>query len=63
MSQPPTGPEIVKALGGRRNVQWVRKRAHTIRCKQREFNQPLLLLSREPNRPAQHARAGTPSSA
>ncbi len=50
-AHPPTGPEIARALGHRRNVQWVRKRAHTIRSKQREFNQPLLLLSREPNRP------------
>jgi hypothetical protein len=49
--RPPTGPEIVKALGGHRNVQWVRKRAHTIRCKQHEFDLPQLLLSREPNRP------------
>lgn len=52
---PPTGPEIVAALPNDRNVQWVRKRAHTIRGKQREFNQPLLLLSREPNRPSQDA--------
>ncbi len=59
--QPPTGPEIVRALGDHRNVQWVRKRAHTIRCKQREFNQPLLLLSREPNRPK--AGAGVASQA
>jgi len=50
-TEPPTGPDIVEALGSDRNVQWVRKRAHTIRCKQREFNQPLLLLTREPNRP------------
>ena len=50
-TRPPTGPEICKALGGRRNVQWVRKRAHTIRCKQQEFDRPQLQLSREPNRP------------
>jgi hypothetical protein len=56
-TRPPTGPEIVKALGDRRNVQWVRKRAHTIRCKQREFNQPLLLLSREPSQPKQASAA------
>ncbi len=57
-TQPPTGPEIVAALGNGRNVQWVRKRAHTIRCKQREFNQPQLLLSREPNRPDRQQQSG-----
>lgn len=62
--RPPTGPEIVEALGGRRNVQWVRKRAHTIRCKQREFDLPQLLLSREPNRSADASRCveRTPST-
>lgn len=44
--QPPSGPEIAAVLG-RRSVQWVRKRAHTIRGKQREFNMPELILSRK----------------
>jgi hypothetical protein len=43
---PPSGPDIADALGGR-SVQWVRKRAHTIRRKQGDFNQPLLILIRK----------------
>ena len=46
---PPSGPEVAEKLGSHRSIQWVRKRAFTIRRKQREFNQPLLLLTR--NRP------------
>lgn len=45
--RPPSGPEISKALGAHRSVQWVRKRAHTIRRKQREFNMPELILARK----------------
>jgi hypothetical protein len=44
--RPPSGPDIAESLGGR-SVQWVRKRAHTIRRKQRDFNQPLLILIRK----------------
>lgn len=47
--RPPSGPEIAAALGGGRSVQWVRKRAHTIRRKQREFDMPELILSRKRN--------------
>ncbi len=43
---PPSGPDIAVELGGERSIQWVRKRAFTIRRKQREFNQPLLILAR-----------------
>jgi hypothetical protein len=53
--RPPSGPEIAAALGKRRSVQWVRKRAHTIRRKQREFGLPELVLSRKS--PAQEAPA------
>jgi hypothetical protein len=45
--QPPSGPEIAAELGGGRSVQWVRKRAHTIRRKQREFEMPELVLKRK----------------
>ena len=48
---PPSGPEIAEELGGR-SVQWVRKRAHTIRRKQRDFQQPVLLLNRKNSQPA-----------
>jgi hypothetical protein len=44
---PPSGPEIAEALGGERSVQWVRKRAHTVRRKQRDFHQPILILARK----------------
>ncbi|MDG2334369.1 MAG: hypothetical protein P8Q97_09125 [Myxococcota bacterium] len=47
---PPSGPDIAGALGSRRSIQWVRKRAFTIRRKQREFGCPLLILSR--NKPS-----------
>jgi len=43
---PPSGPDIAAALGSHRSIQWVRKRAFTIRRKQREFGHPLLVLSR-----------------
>ena len=43
---PPSGPEVAAKLGSQRSIQWVRKRAFTIRRKQREFHQPLLLLTR-----------------
>ncbi|MCS5635811.1 MAG: hypothetical protein NZ990_04785 [Myxococcota bacterium] len=43
---PPSGPEVAAKLGAHRSIQWVRKRAFTIRRKQREFDQPLLLLTR-----------------
>ena len=43
---PPSGPEVALELGSHRSIQWVRKRAFTIRRKQREFDQPLLLLTR-----------------
>jgi hypothetical protein len=49
--QPPSGPEIANELEGR-SVQWVRKRAHTIRRKQRDFQQPVLLLNRKNSQPA-----------
>jgi hypothetical protein len=45
--QPPSGPQIAEELEGGRSVQWVRKRAHTIRRKQRAFRQPILLLARK----------------
>jgi hypothetical protein len=47
--QPPTGPDIASRLGESRSVQWVRKRAHTIRRKQRAFQKPVLILSRKNN--------------
>ena len=43
---PPSGPDVAKELGPHRSIQWVRKRAFTIRRKQREFDQPLLILAR-----------------
>jgi hypothetical protein len=43
---PPSGPDIVAALTSQRSIQWVRKRAFTVRRKQREFGQPLLILAR-----------------
>lgn len=53
-AQPPSGPEIAAELGRERSVQWVRKRAHTIRRKQREYKMPELILSRKsPAPPAQ----------
>lgn len=55
--EPPSGPEIAEALGGGRSVQWVRKRAHTIRRKQREFDMPQLLLSRKQGDPRDEAEA------
>jgi len=45
--RPPSGPEIAETLGEGRSVQWVRKRAHTIRRKQREFEMPELILARK----------------
>jgi hypothetical protein len=45
--QPPSGPEIAQALSENRSVQWVRKRAHTIRRKQKEFSLPTLILTRK----------------
>jgi hypothetical protein len=45
--RPPSGPDIAQELAGDRSVQWIRKRAHTIRRKQKEFNQPILILSRK----------------
>jgi hypothetical protein len=46
-NRPPSGPEISETLGTNRSVQWVRKRAHTIRGKQREFKMPELILARK----------------
>ena len=46
-NRPPSGPEISETLGTNRPVQWVRKRAHTIRRKQREFKMPELVLARK----------------
>ncbi len=43
---PPSGPEVAEELGSDRSIQWVRKRAFTIRRKQREFDQALLMLAR-----------------
>jgi hypothetical protein len=43
---PPSGPDVARELGSHRSIQWVRKRAFTIRRKQREFDQPLLMLAR-----------------
>jgi len=43
---PPSGPDIVNKLTSQRSIQWVRKRAFTVRRKQREFGQPLLILAR-----------------
>ncbi len=43
---PPSGPDIVAKLSSQRSIQWVRKRAFTVRRKQREFGQPLLILAR-----------------
>jgi hypothetical protein len=45
--RPPSGPDVAQELSGDRSVQWIRKRAHTIRRKQKEFNQPILILSRK----------------
>jgi hypothetical protein len=45
--RPPSGPDVAEALGRDRSVQWVRKRAHTIRRKQREFGMPELVLCRK----------------
>lgn len=45
--EPPSGPQIAEELEGDRSVQWVRKRAHTIRRKQRAFRQPILVLARK----------------
>ncbi len=44
---PPCGPEIQAELGSQRCIQWVRKRAFTIRRKQQEFGLPMLILSRK----------------
>jgi len=44
---PPSGPEVARALDANRSVQWVRKRAHTIRRKQKEFQMPTLILTRK----------------
>jgi hypothetical protein len=43
---PPSGPDIVTKLEAPRSIQWVRKRAFTIRRKQQEFGKPLLMLAR-----------------
>ena len=43
---PPSGPDIVAELTSQRSIQWVRKRAFTVRRKQREFGQALLILAR-----------------
>jgi hypothetical protein len=45
--RPPSGPDVASELSSDRSVQWIRKRAHTIRRKQKEFNQPVLILSRK----------------
>ena len=42
----PSGPDVAEELGGRHSLQWVRKRAHTIRRKQRDFHMPILILTR-----------------
>ena len=49
--RPPSGPDVARELSGDRSVQWIRKRAHTIRRKQKEFNQPILILSRKSPQP------------
>ncbi|MEE3328666.1 MAG: hypothetical protein VX252_15110 [Myxococcota bacterium] len=49
--RPPSGPDVARELSGDRSVQWIRKRAHTIRRKQKEFNQPILILSRKNPQP------------
>ena len=59
-SEPPSGPEIAAELGGGRSVQWVRKRAHTIRRKQREFKMPELVLTRKSTSPAAERGAFSP---
>ncbi len=48
-TEPPSGPQIAEALGADRSIQWVRKRAHTVRRKQRDFHQPILILARKKN--------------
>jgi hypothetical protein len=61
--QPPSGPEIAEILGAGRSVQWVRKRAHTIRRKQREFDMPELILTRKANESDDEAdRRPTPTA-
>jgi len=57
----PTGPEIAAELGHGRSVQWVRKRAHTIRRKQREFKMPELILSRKSPAPPTRGAFGSRS--
>ena len=54
--RPPSGPDVARELSSDRSVQWIRKRAHTIRRKQKEFNQPILILSRKSPQP--HAMSG-----
>ena len=51
---PPSGPDIVNKLTSQRSIQWVRKRAFTVRRKQREFGQPLLILARNKSETEQH---------
>jgi hypothetical protein len=58
---PPSGPEIAVALGGGRSVQWVRKRAHTVRRKQREFQNPELILKRKSSDEPRERRYETPT--
>ncbi|MEE3328560.1 MAG: hypothetical protein VX252_14575, partial [Myxococcota bacterium] len=50
--RPPSGPDVAGELLGERSVQWIRKRAHTIRRKQKEFNKPVLILSRKMPQPS-----------
>ena len=59
LGHPPSGPDIVERLGRHRSVQWVRKRAHTIRRKQREFDMPELVLSRKPSAVPETSRPAT----
>jgi len=57
--RPPCGPEIARELGGRRSLQWIRKRTHTVRSKQRAFSKPVLVLNRAGSeRPTSHAHQG-----
>lgn len=61
LQRPPSGPEIAASLVGGRSVQWVRKRAHTIRRKQREFEMPELVLTRKAESRASGPVNGAPS--
>jgi len=59
--RPPSGPDVASELSSDRSVQWIRKRAHTIRRKQKEFNQPVLILSRKSPQPIQSTKYHQPA--